>query len=86
MVHQSTSMYVKFDIVACPKIQGCVFLRTKKPCGRHIDHGVVGGTPKKTNKQQTPQDTCSKIPGAYVFQKKKPLREAHRPRGGGRSP
>ena len=69
-LRQITSSYVKFDIVACPQIQGCVFLRKKSPCGRHIDHGVVGGTQQITKNQQNPQDTCSKIPGAYFFSEK----------------
>ena len=42
-----------------------IFVQAKtNACGRHIDHGVVGGTPKSTKNQQTPQDTCSKNPGA----------------------
>ena len=77
MVHQFTSIHVKFDICACPKFQGRVFLRHKSPCGRHIDHGVVGGTQKATTNQQNPQDTCYKTPGAYFFQKKKPPRGKH---------
>ena len=32
--------------------------------------------------QQKPQSTCSKIPGASFFRKKKRLRQAHRSRGG----
>ena len=68
MVHRFTSIYVKFDICACPKFQGRVFLRQKSPCGRHIDHGVVGRTPKLSKNKQNPQDTCSKNPGAYFFQ------------------
>ena len=71
-LRQFTSIYVKFDICACPKFQGRVFLRQKSPCGRHIDHGVVGGTPKSTKNQQNPQDTCSKIPGAYFSRKRSP--------------
>ena len=68
------------------KSRGVFFPKTKKNCGRHIDHGVVGGTHKSTNNQQNPQDTCSKNLGACFFQKTKKLREAHRPRGAWRGP
>ena len=87
MVHHFTSIYVKCDIVACPKINGCVFLRKKSPCGRHIDHGVVGGTRKSIKINNTTHEIhAPKFQGRVFPGKKKPLREEHRPRGGGRSP
>ena len=84
-LRQFTSIYVKFDICACPKFQGRVFGGQQQLREAHRPRGG-GRDPKIDKNQQHPRDTCSKIPGACFFQKKKPLREEHRPRGGGRSP
>jgi len=52
------------------KKTGACFLRNKKACGKHIDHGVLGGNLTSMNIETRLQDTCSKTTGACFFVKK----------------
>ena len=49
----------------------CVFFCQKKTCGRHIDHGVLGGTLKSMKIDNIHKVHAPKIQGRVLFENKK---------------
>ena len=50
-----------------PKSRGVFFQREKNACGKHIDHGVLGGTLKSTNIDKIHKIHAPKIQGVFFF-------------------
>ena len=62
----------KIHKIHAPKFQGRVFFEKKSPCGRHIDHGVLGGTLKSAKIDKIHQIHAPKFQGRVFSRKKSP--------------
>ena len=65
-----------------PKSRSVFFAKKKSSCGKHIDHGVLGGTLKSTNNDKIHKIHAPKIQGVFFLRSPKRRRQlGHRRTG-----